>query len=124
MIFCNTVVQLDLSINKSRVNVKIFSGLVPMLVSSMRWPWNDTVVCTTGASPDGYGVFERQLEREIVEDIGCWQEQWRFKQLPPSQWAPRRRALGLYVFSSFDTVLAHDLTVGCDDDWVVDDNFP
>lgn len=76
----------------------LFAGIVPMLFSSLRRPWSDVVTCTD-ASPDGYGICQTTLPNETVNNIGRWQERWRYKRLPPSEWAPRRRALGLDVFA-------------------------
>ena len=100
-----------------------FSGLLPMLVASMRRSWSDVVVITD-ASPDGYGICERQLDTQTVADIGRWQERWRYKRLPPEDWAPRRRALGVDVFGSFDSVLGVNPMEQQDWDWVEDKNFP
>ena len=37
--------------------------------------------------------------------MGRWSERWRFKRLPPTEWAPRRRALGLDPLSDHRTVV-------------------
>lgn len=69
-----------------------FIGIVPLLVAKLRRTWSETVFATD-ASPDGYGICERPLGLSSVRQIGGWNERWRFKQLPPEEWAPRTRAL-------------------------------
>ena len=64
-----------------------------MLVASMRRSWSDVVVIAD-ASPDGHGICERQLDTQTVADIGRWQERWRYKRLPPEDWAPRGESIG------------------------------
>ena len=81
-----------------------FLGIIPMLFASMRRPWCTTINCTD-ASPIGYGICQSEVDGERVQNIGRWQERWRYKRLPPAEWAPRRRALGLDVFGSVSTVV-------------------
>ena len=70
-----------------------FSGILPMLVSDLRLPWSRTVT-VTDASPEGFGICEKEFAEESVGEVGCWQERWRYKRTPIEEWAPRRRALG------------------------------
>ena len=100
----------------------VFAGIVPLLVGDMRRDWSPTVTCTD-ASPQGFGICERQLEPEAVEDIGRWQERWRFKRLPPECWKPRVRALGLDPFEDLATAgsLGPPDPLDC---YVPNDGFP
>ena len=72
---------------------EIFSGLLPMLVSDLRLPWSQ-VVTVTDASPEGFGICQKEFDEAAVEHVGRWQERWRYKRTPIDEWAPRRRALG------------------------------
>ena len=44
--------------------------------------------------PQGYGVCEREIGSSAVSDLSRSNERWRYRRLPPEEWAPRRRALG------------------------------
>ena len=81
-----------------------FAGIIPLLFADIRRHWSSTILCTD-ASPSGYGICEREVSAECVSDLGRWNERWRFKRLPPSEWAPRRRAMGLDPFSDPFTVV-------------------
>ncbi|CAE7448154.1 unnamed protein product, partial [Symbiodinium necroappetens] len=92
---------------------EIFIGLVPLLVGDIRKEWSETVT-VTDASPMGYGVCESRLPYSEVQQMGRWNERWRFRRLPPEEWKPRQRATGLspifdlctagagYEFNEFD----------------------
>ena len=54
--------------------------------------------------------MERRLETSAIQDIGRWSERWRYKRLPPSEWGPRRRALGPSLGPLYDPS-----TVGVED---------
>lgn len=82
----------------------VFAGLVPMLVAHLRTPWSSTITCTD-ASPAGFGICETEQSPEMVEALGRWQERWRFKRLPPEQWAPRQRYAGLNPLGDVRTVV-------------------
>lgn len=81
---------------------RIFLGILPLLLGSLRKLWPSWVVCTD-ASPDGYGIAECEMGIDEVQQIGAWSERWRFKRLPPELWRPRQRALGRDVFSCVET---------------------
>ena len=102
---------------------KVFSGLIPLLYSSLRRHWSPTVTCTD-ASPAGYGVCETVLDPKDVSDIGRWHEKWRFKRLKPEHWNPRRRAGGLDVLGDPSSVLGVDEEERLLDQYVVDKDFP
>ena len=80
----------------------IFSDIIPMLVGNLRRPWSTRVTCSD-ASPSGYGIVERELPTETVRALGRWNERWRFKRLPVSEWHPRDRALGLSSIFDIET---------------------
>ena len=80
----------------------IFSDIIPMLVGNLRRPWSTRVICSD-ASPSGYGIVERELPTETVRALGRWNERWRFKRLPVSEWRPRDRALGLSSIFDIET---------------------
>ena len=80
-----------------------FIGLLPLLTADMRRPWSD-VITATDASPDGYGVCESLAPPGAARDLGAWNERWRFRRLPPEQWAPRKRQRGRDVLSDPVTV--------------------
>ena len=80
--------------SQERQECLVFAGLIPLLFADLRKQWSNTLFCTD-ASPDGYGVCCREVERSTAESLGRWNERCRFKRLGPEEWAPRRRALGL-----------------------------
>eukprot|EP00438_Fugacium_kawagutii_P035192 Skav232767 [mRNA] locus=scaffold1229:242985:248589:- [translate_table: standard] len=83
-----------------------FIGIIPLLFADLRKPWSDTVIASD-ASPDGFGMCESTLDLKEVESIGQWNERWRFRRLPASEWAPRKRALGRNVFGDVRTVVGN-----------------
>lgn len=92
---------------KEKFECLTFAGLVPLLFSDVRRKWSDQLLCTD-ASPDGFGICERVLDKRTISDIGRWNERWRYKRLAPEDWAPRRRALGVDPFSDASTVLGSE----------------
>ena len=68
-------------------------SVVFLLVAELDLPWS-TRVLTTDASEQGIGVCVKEVEVGEVRDTAQWNEKWRYKRLDPSEWAPRRRALG------------------------------
>eukprot|EP00435_Cladocopium_sp_Y103_P062452 s598_g24.t1 len=90
--------------NTERQEVINFIGLVPLLVSDMRRPWSTTVTASD-ASPEGYGICQSEVTEEEAYNLGKWNERWRFRRLPPGEWKPRQRALGLDVLSDIRTVI-------------------
>ena len=87
---------------------RTFVGILPLLISDMRRPWSNTVFCSD-ASPEGYGITERNLDVSTIDQIGLWQERWRYKRTPPDQWRPRERALQLDPFSDINTAKVSDI---------------
>ena len=86
----------------------IMSSLLPLSCSNLALPW-DQCVLATDASLEGFGVCEGEFPRQLVQDCGQWRDRWRFKRLPPSEWAPRLRVLGdLDVLSDPRTVEGFD----------------
>jgi hypothetical protein len=65
-------------------------GVLPMLEAPLGQPWSQ-VATATDASPYGWGIVTRVLSPNIISDLGKWKENWRYKRLDPSEWAPRRR---------------------------------
>ena len=93
--------------SQERQECLVFAGLIPLLFADLRKQWSNTLFCTD-ASPDGYGVCCREVERSTAESLGRWNERWRFKRLGPEEWAPRRRALGRDPFVDGITVVGDD----------------
>eukprot|EP00438_Fugacium_kawagutii_P025119 Skav230792 [mRNA] locus=scaffold312:103074:108500:+ [translate_table: standard] len=79
---------------KERREVLNFVGLVPLLVCEMRRPWHTDVTCTD-ASPSGFGICQTTLDKQSVQEMGKWQDRWRFRHLDPAEWRPRMRTQGL-----------------------------
>eukprot|EP00435_Cladocopium_sp_Y103_P046584 s342_g13.t1 len=82
---------------RERQECYIFAGIVPLLYSDLRRPLEEEIHCTD-ASPDGFGICSMPCSNEEVSRVARWNERWRFRRLPPEEWQPRRRALGLDVF--------------------------
>ena len=89
--------------NKEKVECFVFAGIIPLLFADLRRDWSDEVHCTD-ASPDGFGVCSTFASVDEVQNVGRWNERWRYKRLPPQDWQPRRRAMALDVFSDVSTV--------------------
>lgn len=104
-----------------REEALVFVGLIPMLVADMRRPWSDTLLATD-ASPDGYGICESPVAAGVSRALGTWNERWRYRRLPPEQWAPRKRAIGRDVFNDVVTVLGDGESLG--DEFVDNEDFP
>ena len=69
--------------SQERQECLVFAGLIPLLFADLRKQWSNTLFCTD-ASPDGYGVCCREVERSTAESLGRWNERWRFKRLGQS----------------------------------------
>jgi len=70
----------------------VCASLVPLFSGNFGRPWSPSVLATD-ASGSGWGIVEAGFDRDEVGKIGRWNERWRYERLPPSEWAPRRRAL-------------------------------
>ena len=101
-----------------------FSGILPLLTANLRREWSSTLP-STDASPEGWGICERELSSAAIQKLGKWQERWRFRRLAPSEWKPRERAFrGLDPFSDIRTVVGS--TQFCDelDNYTTNETFP
>ena len=54
-----------------------FRGLLPLIFSDMRLPWDPLVDCTD-ASPSGVGCVTKQFDTGLVRRAGRIHERWRF----------------------------------------------
>ena len=109
--------------SEERRECLIFSGILPLLVADLRRPWTTTVTATD-ASPEGWGVCEREADLQQVQAIGKWQERWRFRRLDPSEWKPRERAVGGNPFTDAHTVKGSLDMVDELDQYTVNVGFP
>ena len=109
--------------HKERQEVLNFVGIVPLLVGELKRNWSSTVTCTD-ASPDGYGICERQLDQELVHDIGRWQDRWRFRHLGPEDWKPRERLAGLDPLLDIRTARTFRSPQTVEDMYAYNDFFP
>lgn len=109
--------------DREREECLTFAGLIPLLYADIRRGWCQTVQCTD-ASPDGFGICETTLSSTEVESMGRWCERWRYRRLPPEDWAPRRRALARDPFSDPFTVLGWQEGDEEQHHFVENDNFP
>lgn len=101
----------------------VFAGLLPLLVADIRRPWSDNVTATD-ASPEGWGICERHLPPDVVQNCGKWHERWRFRRLDAAEWKPRERALKRDVFNDFLTVKGTLDQMDDFNNYVPDDSFP
>lgn len=101
----------------------IFAGILPLLFGDIKRPWSTTVSCTD-ASPEGFGIVEREMDIGDVQSMGSWNERWRFKRLPVSSWRPRDRALGKDVFSDISTARRPETLGEQSHEFVEDPLFP
>ena len=70
----------------------VIGGLLPLVVADMRLPWHPEIIATD-ACESGFGETRRPASRGLTKETGRFDERWRYRLLPPDQWAPRRRAL-------------------------------
>ena len=108
---------------REREECLTFAGLIPLLYADIRRGWCQTVQCTD-ASPDGFGICETTLSSSQVESMGRWCERWRYRRLPPEDWAPRRRALARDPLSDPFTVLGWQEGDEESQQFVENDDFP
>jgi len=108
---------------RERQEVLNFIGIVPLLVGYMKRDWSTTVSCSD-ASPQGYGVCQRELEPPLVESLGAWQDRWRFRHLDPSQWRPRERFAGLDPVSDVRTARSCGVAENIEDFYSYNNYFP
>ena len=108
---------------KERQEVLNFVGLVPLLVGELRRPWSTTITCTD-ASPQGFGVCQRSLDKDQVHNLGMWQDRWRFRHLDPSEWQPRMRSQGLDPLRDHGTACAVAREETVDDLYSYNNYFP
>lgn len=101
----------------------IFAGILPLLFGDIKRPWSTTVSCTD-ASPEGFGIVEREMNVGDIQSMGSWNERWRFKRLPVSSWRPRDRALGKDVFSDISTARRPEALGEQSHEFVEDPLFP
>lgn len=101
----------------------VFAGLLPLLVADIRRPWSDNVTATD-ASPEGWGICERHLPPDVVQNCGKWHERWRFRRLDAAEWKPRERALKRDVFNDVLTVKGTWDQMDDFNNYVPDDSFP
>ena len=109
--------------SQERQECLVFAGLIPLLFADLRKQWSNTLFCTD-ASPDGYGVCCREVERSTAESLGRWNERWRFKRLGPEEWAPRRRALGRDPLVEGITVVGDDVEYDSIEQVGLNEDFP
>ncbi|CAK0845583.1 unnamed protein product, partial [Prorocentrum cordatum] len=79
------------------------SSRAPLLSGNFGRPWS-TSALASDASGSGWGVMEAGSDSKEVKEIGRWNERWRYERLPPSEWAPRRRALAAELDPLVDPV--------------------
>ena len=106
-----------------RREVKIFIGLVSLLVVELRRTWSSTIHCSD-ASPEGYGICKRELPESDVRELGSWQDRWRFKHLDPAEWRPRQRYAGQDVLGDLRTARSFPISSTVEDLYSYNNNFP
>ena len=111
-------------LNNSEVwECRVFIGILPLLFCDMRREWADVATCTD-ASPSGYGICEQRVSTQQARSLGRWQERWRFRRLPPSEWKPRERWEGRDPFSDPLTVTGGLAESDDLDNYVSNGDFP
>ena len=111
-------------LNSSEVwECNVFIGLLPLLFVDMRKEWSEVVTCTD-ASPSGFGICQRELPTGEIRKMGRWQERWRFKRLPVSEWKPRERWKGRDPFSDPFTTIGSLDTYDDLENFTPNDEFP
>ena len=101
---------------------RLFIAIAPLLEGNLRREWSSRVTCTD-ASPEGFGIVECELGVDQVKDVGRWNERWRFKRLPVSEWRPRERAFNYDVASDLFTAERPGPFCGVNQEYVENDEF-
>ena len=100
-----------------------FVGLAPLLIADIRREWSEFITCTD-ASPFGFGICEQHSNSTVVRRHARWNERWRFRRLPASQWKPRERSEGWDTLNDVRTVVGGTELDDDLDNYVADDDFP
>ena len=103
----------------AKAELRAFAGLLPLCTSDWSRPWN-SYVTASDASPYGYGVCSRHLDRNVVGTIGRLLERERFRRGP----APSARASAL-IDQSLNSEDPEDVACGTflKSGWEVNSNF-
>ena len=83
--------------NKEKVECFVFAGIIPLLFADLRRDWSDEVHCTD-ASPDGFGVCSTFASVDEVQNVGRWNERWRYKRLQAARLAATEAGYGVGCF--------------------------
>jgi hypothetical protein len=86
----------------------LIGNLIPFARTNVRRQWHEEIMATD-ASPGGYGVCRSVLPASHVEDIGRYDERWRFKVEYEQGQGPRAAAL-----RAMDPLTDIELTFGLD----------
>ncbi|CAE7354645.1 unnamed protein product [Symbiodinium sp. CCMP2592] len=106
-----------------RCGMSIFRSLYDFSTKgNLRREWTTRVTCTD-ASPEGFGIVECELGVDQVKEIGRWNERWRFKRLPVSEWRPRERAFNYDIASDLFTAERPGPPHGVNQEYVANDDF-
>lgn len=74
-----------------RRELLIAAALLPLARSRLDRGWSELAVASD-ASSSGWGWCTAPVSAELASGEGAWQDRWRYRRLPPSEWAPRRRS--------------------------------
>ena len=81
----------------------IVRGILPLLHCSISGKVSTDIIAHD-ASSNGWGIVRGKASVGQVSEWSRWNENWRFKRLSPSEWAPRRR-----VFTQYPNLSPHPL---------------
>eukprot|EP00972_Heterocapsa_arctica_P019184 2830617-Heterocapsa_arctica.AAC.1 len=98
------------------------SSITMILSAELTRPWSSTV-SATDASLSGMGVCQAAAPLNDVRAAGVWQEKWRYRRLDPSEWAPRKRALGK-LCELTDPRTVRECVLPEDRQWAMREGFP
>lgn len=97
--------------------------LLPLAFADQRLPWS-TKLTATDASPTGYGLCEREAALDDCENERAWDERWRYKRIPSSEWKFRERAMNADVLHDIETVCANRPLQLEGDSYTHNESFP
>ena len=73
-----------------RTEAYIAGSILPLCYNDFSKGWTEKVTAVD-SSLWGWGACTTTLPATTVASLGAWTETWRYRRLPPEEWAPRRR---------------------------------
>ena len=106
-----------------RYEMWMAASLLPLASANLFANWFPRVACID-AAPNGMGGCFKTLAPEWCEEVGKWEERWRYRRLNPAEWCPRRPSLRELDVVTDPRIVAFLEDVSPDTDLVSREGFP